>query len=310
MKYLKGFLICFCFLFLIFLAPKIKAEEKAILPKTIIEEEVVLENQEIETDTLIIGKKITIDKNTTLKKNLITIGSDVVIDGKINEYLIIFGGNVVIKGQVNKNLIVVGGNVLLEEQSVIGGYAVVTGGQVEEKGTIVGEKWIEANLSEKIMRATSSPSTKIKSTFSLVSILSKLLVLLVLVKIIGKKIIILKNEKRKNLTRNFFQGLLVYLLTPLLIITLFFTVIGIPLAIIIGTVYLLALYISPLLASIALSKWMQKIDLFNFKNDYLLVALGFLLFSAAINIPFLGGMIATLAQLWGLGFIWQLKKNY
>jgi len=307
MKYLKGFFCCFCFLLFIFWAPKIEAEEKAILPTAIIEEEVVLENEEIDRDILVVGKKISINKETILKKNLIAIGGDVIIDGKIEEYLIIFGSNVTIRGEVGKNLIVLGGKVLLEEDSKIEGYAMMAGNQIEEKGQIKGEKWVEANLGEKIMAENSLQTNKARSRFNLFSILSKLLVLLVLVKIMGKKIVVFENVTRKDLSKNFFKGLLIYFVSPLFLIFLFVTVIGMPLAIILGGIYLLAVYLSPLLASIAIGKWMKKIDLFNFKNDYLVVILGFLLLNAIIGIPVLGGMVLILAQFWGLGFLWHKK---
>ena len=310
MKYLKVFFCCFCFLLFIFWAPKIEAEEKAILPTAIIEEEVKIENEEIDRDILVLGKKISINKETILKKNLIAIGGDIVIDGKIDEYLIVFGSNVTIRGEVGKNLIVLGGKVLLEEESKIEGYAMMAGNQIEEKGQIKGERWVETNLGEKIMAENSLQTNQARSRFNLFSILSKLLVLLVLVKIMGKKIVVFENITKKDLPKNFFKGLLIYLLSPLFLIFLFVTVIGMPLAIILGALYLLALYMAPLLASVAIGKWMKKIDLFNFKNDYLVAVLGFLLLNAFAGIPILGGMMLILAQLWGLGFIWHLNKKH
>jgi hypothetical protein len=310
MKYLKNLIWCFCFLFLMFLAPRAKAEEKAILPTAIIEEEVMLENEEINRDILILGKKININAESNLKKNLVAIGGDIVIDGKIDEYLIVLGSNVTIKGEVSKNLLVFGGKVLLEEESKVEGYAVMVGNQIEEKGQIKGEKWIESNLGEKMMAENSFQANKVRSRFNLFSILSKLLVLLVLVKILNKKIVIFEKVSKKDLSKNLFYGLLVYFLFPLFLIFLFVTVIGMPLVIILGGLYLLALYLAPLLASIAIGKWLQKIDLFNFKNNYLIVTLGFLLLNAIGGIPFVGAIILILAQFWGLGFIWHLSKKH
>lgn len=308
MKYIGRILTSLCFLFL-FLVPKVQAEEeKAVLPRAIIEENVVLKDEEINKDVFVLGKNLTIEETVVLKKNLVAMGGNVIIDGKIDEYLIVFGGDVVINGEIGKNLIVLGGKVLLNEKAVVEGYSVIMGGQVEEKGIIKGEKYIEGNLMEKLNNNIPE-SNKRRANLNIISLLGKFLVLIILVKLAGKRLVALENLKRNDLLKTIFQGFLFYIIAPLVAIILFITIIGAPLAMIMGGIYFLILYLSPLLASVAIGKWTKKIDLFNFKNELAGATLGFLILNAVSGIPVLGGLIMILAQLWGVGFIWGLRKS-
>ena len=89
-------------------------------------------------------------------------------------------------------------------------------------------------------------------------------------------------------------------MTPLLIILLFITVLGIPFAIIFGFVYGLYLY----MAKIYISYWIGRNLLSKWTkgwNSHLVFAFGLALYYVVTMIPILGGIIGFVAVLAGLG---------
>lgn len=80
-------------------------------------------------------------------ENIITLGGDVTILGKVSETVIATGGEVRISGEVKESVIAVGEDVILEAGAVIGGDVVSVGGEVEldpaavVQGEIKGEEY-------------------------------------------------------------------------------------------------------------------------------------------------------------------------
>jgi cytoskeletal protein CcmA (bactofilin family) len=96
-------------------------------------------------------------------------------------------------------------------------------------------------------------------------------------------------------------GLIIALITPLLILLLAFTVIGIPLAFLLGLGYVAALIVSGVLAGIAAGEWF--VDRAEWRTNPLLWAalVGVSLSVIIFSIPFIGWLVALVATWWALG---------
>jgi len=96
-------------------------------------------------------------------------------------------------------------------------------------------------------------------------------------------------------------GLLVAIVTPIVALLLMFTVIGIPLALLMLAVWALALVTSGVFAGIAFGRWL--LERADWRKGSLVWAavVGIILSAVVFSIPFLGGLIGLVASWWALG---------
>lgn len=106
----------------------------------------------------------------------------------------------------------------------------------------------------------------------------------------------------QNLAGSIGIGLLLLLATPVLVLLLFLTVIGIPLGIILLLIYIVALYVSILIAAQYLSEVLK--DRMNYSGHDIWPVLALVLvLLLAVKIPFAGWILGLLILSFGLGSI-------
>jgi len=96
-------------------------------------------------------------------------------------------------------------------------------------------------------------------------------------------------------------GLVVAIVTPIVALLLMFTVIGIPLALLILAVWLLALLVSGVFAGIAFGHWLLDRADWNKGSLVWAAVVGVILSAVVFSIPFLGSLIGLVASWWALG---------
>lgn len=105
-------------------------------------------------------------------------------------------------------------------------------------------------------------------------------------------------------------GVLALLLTPIIVIILLITIIGLPLAFILFALWLIAIYASKILVGILIGR-----DLINNywpkQKDSLILAMivGIIIASLIFALPIIGRIVSLLAMLWGLGGIMLALKK-
>lgn len=110
--------------------------------------------------------------------------------------------------------------------------------------------------------------------------------------------------------RSFAWGLLILIAGPLLIISLFLTLIGIPLAVIALLLYIAAIFVSRLLAAIAAGRIIvKKIWKDRPESLYLSAIVGVAVFWILFALPVIGWIVSAAAMVWGLGGIFYLFKK-
>lgn len=297
----------------------------------------------IEGDLMVAGGQIKI--NTNISGDVYVGGGQIEIEGVIDGNLIVGGGNITISGKVLKNVIVGGGQVIIDNSADIGGYVLAGGGKVDLLGSfagpvkvgarellIGGKAVINGNLEADVTSADVSPTSKIvgekkiqiheikqsekrvvmRRQFGygkeIFSFLSKLVLVLVLVKLLGEKII--NFYTKKSFWSNMGWGLIVLVVTPFLMLMLLVTVIGIPLSGIILSLYLLFLTLSGIVTSIIVGNYVSQKGYIKTENLYFQGFIGLLLLTLLGLIPFVGGLVKLIVLLFGLGFIFSGLKNY
>ena len=105
-------------------------------------------------------------------------------------------------------------------------------------------------------------------------------------------------------------GILALLLTPLIVIILLITIIGIPLSLILLALWLIALFVSKILVGILIGRsllnnfWLEKKD-----SLILAMIIGIVITYLIFALPIIGFPVSLLAVLWGLGGIFMALKK-
>jgi len=292
----------------------------------------------VKLPTFVGGNSNVIDKPVV--GDLMIAGGNNTISAVVTGNTFIAGGQIDINSTINGNLIVAGGKVNLNSQSVVTGYILVAGGKVSFQGKVLGpiktaagsliigdQAVISNNLDADVGQSEISSTAKITGTknikihetktpqisantwrnlavaHNIFSFLSKLIVLLIFVRLFGHFIKPL-NSYTPSILSTMGWGLMVLIVTPILSLILITTLIGIPLSTIIFGSYFIALYSSEIVVSLIIG---QKLA----KNQYVQGLLGLSVLTLLGLIPFVGAFIKLVVLLLGLGIIFKLisEKN-
>lgn len=299
-------------------------------------------SQPVDRDLIVAGNNVTV--SSTVAGDTYVAGGQVNITGNIAENLIVAGGNVTISGTIGKNLIVAGGEVKIEDSANVNGYVLAGGNIVNINGQFagpvrvgaseftVGDKAkIRGDLEADVTKSNVSPTASIagekkiniyenrtpnrmdwinRETFSglrIIGFLSKLIILLILTRLFGYLIKPIA-ELSKSFLRNLGIGFLILIIVPFLVVGLLATIIGIPLAVIILFVYLLALYLSNLIVAGALGQLIAEREGMKIDNIYLRVIVGFVILTIIELIPVIGPITRFIVMLLGLGLVYRLIR--
>ena len=267
------------------------------------------------------GASIILDKNAEVGWSMLMAGATAEIRGKIGGDLYGAGPKITIAGEIGgdvrvrlkdkiraekKGLSYEDKSELLSisDDAKIGGNLTYTGNNeavISEKTTIAGE--VKHNL-PKVEKAR-------KFMFvgwfwgKLYSIFAALVVGLVLISLWRKQIIELTNKMLEKVGASIGWGAVIMFLTPIIAILLIFTLIGIPLALILLGVWIIALFIAKILAGIMIGRSILE-KLWKKKKDPLIWAMivGIVICWFIFSIPFVGWILTLVALWWGLGGIW------
>jgi len=139
---------------------------------------------------------------------------------------------------------------------------------------------------------------------NLIAIFSALVIGLVIISFWRETIVKITDLMSNKTSSAFGWGILALLLTPIIVFILLITVIGIPLALILLALWLIALCLSKVLVGILAGRWLLNKFLPQQKNSLILgMVIGIVIVHLLFAIPLLGWVLALLATLWGLGGI-------
>ncbi len=261
----------------------------------------------------IFGSNLVLGPNSQIGWDVYAAGASLDARGAINGSLSGSTGRALVSGKIGKDLNLKMSENNLSEGLIISPEASV-GGEVNytaKKSAQISEK---ANIGGKISQTV--PQTKTNNWLAvfvwakLYAIFSALVVGLVLV-FLGKKITpkILEKIEAKPL-RVLLPGLVIMFILPPIALVLAFTIIGIPLALIISAWWLVAIYVAKVFTAILVGQVILK-KLIK-KGDPLLIwslVLGVIICWLLFAIPFVGWILGLIAIWLGLGGIWTYASG-
>ena len=276
----------------------------------------------------------TIEINNKVEKNVSAFGGTIFIspDAEIGWDVLSYGGSIEIRGKVGGNIkggagsVIlaneIGGNVdlklspedgqlILYPQANIKGnltYSAPKEAEIKEGAQIAGETVYQAAI------PLVAPAKKILNASYFVGKIIGLLALL----LIGLIIVLLARKTSNEIGKrmldsplvSFGWGLIYLIMTPIVLVLIAITVIGIPLALIGLVCYLITLYLTKIFIGIALGKkvmqWLNK------GKEISLVwtmIVGVILFTILVSLPLIGWIIGLVGICWALGAMVAIKKQ-
>lgn len=306
----------------------------------------VLVDGTVNGDLIAAGGAVNVTGKIT--QNIRVAGGQVTINGEVGRNLSVVGGNVEISGSstIGGSVTIAGGNVNLNAPvklgaKVAGGNVVVSnsiGGDLESyvgklrlssKATVSGDVtyWSDnqvtidsgAKVSGKVTKNspinTEFDQKKFLGVISGLSLFFKI-ASLVSTFVLGLLVILLLPIFTKNTLETLRKkpwpsagaGLIALIVTPIVAVILFITLLGIPLALIILPVYFVILYISRIFVVLWAGQEILK-QVNNKSSEVWAFLVGVIVYGVLTFIPFVGGWISFLVIIFGLGAVLLTLKN-
>jgi len=265
--------------------------------------------------------------NAPVKGDLIAAGGRVSVNNNVGGKVIAAGGVVEMNGSVGTNLLMAGGEVNVRNGTTVGRDALLSGGTVTNAGTINGTLRISGSNVQNTGTAANTeidnPQDRKDETqtggWSWVSAILGLLMALGFL-IIGLLLITLFPGAATALEGTVRSYPLITLLIGaggligggIIFLLLLISIIGIPLALLVGLLLVAATTLSGLITALALGNWLGGV-LKMTSAPWILFIIGFVVLNLLQMIPILGGLIWLVALLLGTGAIfsaaWELIQN-
>jgi len=257
-------------------------------------------------DVAVAGNNIVIDG--IVDGDVLAAGNFIIIKGQINGNVRITGNYITIDAQVKKNVTTFGNDIKITSSSTIEKDATAFGNNVSIDGKVKGEI-IKKTSAEKQATTVKKEGEFTKYTkisywiWSMIKLFWLLIVGLILVAL-GKDWLAKVTERMLCCPGNsLLYGVLGVLLTPVAVIIICVTIIGIPLGLIVLILYIVLLYVSAIFVGTAIGKKILP------QASSLIwpMLLGTTIFHGVNLFPYLGGLITFLASCWAIGAIIKNK---
>ncbi|TRZ69078.1 MAG: hypothetical protein D4Q77_00345 [Methanothrix sp.] len=295
----------------------------------ILEDDVVSIDEPIEDDLFITGESINInapvgsaviaggdiDINAPVKGDLIVIGGQVNVNSDVGGKIVAAGGTINIRDNVARNVVVAGGQVRIRSTSEIGRDVLILGGSVYNAGNINGTLTVRADSFQNVGTAGKVDFERAKtnalwddkasrwmSTFSILTIVGFFIVGLIILKLFPFSVAAVDKEIGDSTVIKALMGFILIIASVILIIISAVTVVGLPLAMILGLFFIAALMLTNLFVSYNLGSKISaalKPDL----NDMLVFTIGYAILNVLFVIPYVGGLIKLVSISLGFGAI-------
>ena len=287
-------------------------------------------NGEVGGNVRIAGNSLTI--NGTVTRNVNTFGANVIFgsDSHVGWDVYLAGANIETRGAIDGSLSGWADKILITGKIGKDIDLKLTRGNTDQKLTIEPEAIIngdvtytskntaaisdQANITGKVTQQI--PQIKKNNVFltwlweKLFAIFAAIVVGLFLIffsKNITTKVIAKMEEKP---TKLIFPGLIIMFILPPIALVLAFTLIGIPLALIIGTWWITSMYTAKIMAAILVGKIIiEKISKSKKTNLLLPLIIGVVLCWLLFAIPFIGWILGLIAIWFGLGGLWTYASH-
>lgn len=296
--------------------------------------------EDVSGNIYVIGKKINISSGY-INGNVFVIGQDVTINGLITGSIYVLGENIKIGTSGVNTVYAIGQNVALEANSnimcdlkvsaeslnVAGNInrnleayveninidpasEYIAKGEVSYSKELADPNGILAQVNVKQHEENEKTIEQVKKFVIAERVKSEIITVISTAIIIAVIYLIVKNNKTEKVENysqeignNILKGFLGLILVPTIAIMLLFTIIGIPLSILLITIYIVALFVSIPVASLRIGEIVYNIKPINSNKAFtiLYAVCAYIVIKVVSFVPVIGGLIKFLVLLYGLG---------
>ena len=255
-------------------------------------------------NAMIAGGTITSSSNSDVGGDLDVAGGSVEIAGHVGSDLSCGGGSVVIGGTVDGNATIYADDIrILQSARIQGDLEYTSDKEIEiPAGTVLGD--VVYKRSEKKVEDIYS-----KTTSSIISFLSILLIGLLMVRFTGNTTVRVSDTIATQILKSLGSGVLLLIAIPLVAMILMITVIGIPLGLIVLVSYMVILYISKIFVGLAIGRRILTYAKQEISSPYWHLVVGLIVIAFATKLPLIGFLISLIVILAGLGALVMTWKS-
>ena len=276
-------------------------------------------NTEVSHNVWAVGSSVFISENSKVGWDVYAAGANVEIKGPVKGNVWASGASISIANEVAKDALVsvdTEGEIILSPKAKVSGN--LTYKAASEKQLVLREG---AEVVGEITKKTVATPAKFHLSnvlgatyifFKVISLFSLLVIGLVLIALVPKIILNVKEEMMKRPGLSLGWGLVYLIVTPIAAGLLMITIIGLPLGLMIIPLYIIALYISKVIAALVIgSLLLDRLTKSNKAKGSLIwpLILGLLIFVIVTSIPIIGWVVKLILVLWALGAVVQIKKD-
>jgi len=276
----------------------------------------IILNAPVDSATLAGG---TIEVNAPIKGDLIAAGGTITVNSDVGGKIVLAGGSVLVNGSVGTNAIAAGGEVTLLPGATVTRDALISGGTVKNEGYVDGKLTVNANQFQNTGHAgstnvhineRSSAIPAIFLTLSFLFALGMFILGLILIKTMPTRFFSVTREMRKSPVMKTIIGFIGLLIGIIGLTILAITVVGLPLALLAGMIFLIAVLLSTLYVAFRLGEVIATHAAPGL-SEWQRYAIGFVILFILFYIPFIGPVIAIIAISLGFGaFLYALHDQW
>ncbi|MDD1659268.1 MAG: hypothetical protein LUP92_03370, partial [Methanomicrobiales archaeon] len=243
--------------------------------------------------------------------DVIATGGQITINSDVGGKVVAAGGSILLNGKVGTNAVLAGGTIDLGTLASIGRDAMVSGGSVTNAGNVAGKLSVKANTFEDRgsagtleleLRERSILGGTILSIFGILFTIGLFILGLILIRIAPERYHAVEAELVQSFIVKGIVGFVGLIAGFIVILLLAISLVGLPLAIGIGLLYLAAVLVSTLFVASVLGR-KAALLLKHRVSDYVAFTIGFVILAILFRIPILGTGILVIAVCLGFGAI-------
>jgi len=265
------------------------------------------------------GGQITV--NAPVKGDVIAAGGQITINSEVGGKVVAAGGTVTVNGKVGTNAVITGGTVSLGNTATVGRDALLSGGTVTNAGNVAGKLTVRSNTFDNTgsagsldveLRERSTLGGAFLSIFSILFTIGLLILGIILIVIAPGKYRAVEEGVTSSPVIAAVTGLVAFFAGFILVILLAITLIGLPIALLLGLLILAGILLSTLFTSSALGQWIGRLLKRTFP-DLAAFVIGFIILNLLYRIPVAGVIILAIAVILGFGALlrvaWQNRDR-
>jgi len=244
--------------------------------------------------------------NAPIKGDVIAAGGTLIINGDVGGKVLAAGGVIEVNGNAT-NVLITGSTVRIGKDAVIRRDALISAGDVTNEGSVLQNLTVSANTFANIGTAgnvvfeeVQEPTLPLPGLFSILAAIGFLILGLILVRVFPAPFAAVVRGVEGRPVVLTIAGFFAIIISMILLLIVAVTIIGLPLAIIAGLLFIIALMISSLFVAYALGDVIASRTGWKPGPTEVFI-LGFVILQVLIFIPLLGSIVQIIAVSLGYG---------